>query len=61
MSKIPKKLPTFIVKCSWRATAITLKVEAKDEQAAWDRAAKMVMRMEGGQGCHEIQILRRMN
>lgn len=38
-----------------------LRIVAKDEQDAWDRAAKQVMRMEGGQGCHEIQILKRMD
>lgn len=57
MAKVPEKIPEWIVKCSWRATAIRLKIRAKDEQEAWDKASKQVLRMEGGQWCHEIEVL----
>lgn len=54
---IPQSYPTFLVKCMWRSTAVTLKIRAKDELGAWDIAAKQVKRMFGGMSCLEIKIL----
>lgn len=56
MRNIPKSYPTFRVKCLWRATSITLKIQAKDELAAWDQAAKQVKKMFGGIGCLDIEV-----
>lgn len=55
--QLPTSYPTFLVKCVWRATALKLKIKAKDEDAAWDQAAKLVKKMEGGLGCLEIKVL----
>jgi translation elongation factor EF-1beta len=57
MSKVPEVLPTFLVKAMWRATAIKMKVVAKDEEDAWDKAAKLVKKMEGGSSCIEIKVM----
>ena len=56
-TKIPASWPTYTVKCMWRATAITLRIRAKDRDAAWDKASKMVMKMFGGMGCLDIKVL----
>ena len=55
--KLPEQWPTFLIKCLWRGTSLTLRLQAKDEEDAWDRAAKKVMRMEGGSRCLEIKVL----
>lgn len=55
-TKLPSKLPVYLVKCSWRATAVTLKIQAKDEGEAWDKASKKVMKMLGGQWCQDIEV-----
>ena len=56
-TKLPKSWPTWLVKCSWRGTAIKLKVVAKDSDDAWDKASKLVKRMEGGMSCEDITVL----
>lgn len=55
--KVPEKFPEWIVKCSWRATSKKIKVRAKDSEEAWDKAAKAVLRMEGGNCCMEIEVI----
>lgn len=58
-SKAPPDWPTYVVKCSWDATAMTIKVKAKDEADAKERAWKLVARMEGGMSCLNVDVLRR--
>lgn len=58
-SKLPSKWPTFLVKAAWRGTAIILRIQAKDEEAAWTRASKQVFKMFGGISCLDIQVLKR--
>lgn len=55
-TKVPPKLPTFIAKCVWDATSVSIKVDAKNEVAAWDSAWKKVSRMEGGDHCLKVVI-----
>lgn len=57
MTTLPKKYPTFLVKASWRATAIKFYVVAKNEDDAWNKASRMVKRMFGGLSCEEIKVL----
>jgi len=59
--KIPKAWPTFLIKCSWRATSLTLRIQARDENEAWTRASKKVMKMFGGISCLDIQIMKRVD
>lgn len=58
MANVPHRFPLFLVKCSWRATALHLKVNAKDAEDAWEKAARQVKRMFGGLGCEEITVIR---
>lgn len=51
----------FLVKASWRATAILLKIDAKDEEEAMVKAAKKVLKMEGGVHCTNIELIRQFN
>src|SRR4051812_18199414 len=55
--KVPVKFPTWLCKCIWDATAIKLKIEAKDEASAWDSAWKKVARTEGGDSCLRVVVL----
>ena len=60
-TKIPSSWPTFLVKASWRGTSITLRIPAKDEDDAWTKASKKVMKMLGGISCLDIQITKRID
>lgn len=58
MSKaLPSEYPVWLVKASWRSTAVKIYVKAKDELHAWDRASKQVKKMLGGMACADIQVL----
>ena len=57
MNKLPKSWPTFLVKAVWRGTSLKLKVRAKDEDDAWERASKIVKRMQGGISCLELIVM----
>lgn len=54
--RIPKKFPTWLCKAMWDATAITMKVVAKDELDAWDKAWKQVSRTFGGDSCLRVIV-----
>lgn len=56
-SKVPPKLPEWVVKASWDATSMKFKVYAKNEVDAWNRAWKRVSRMEGGDSCLKVVVL----
>lgn len=56
-SKLPKRLPTYIIKAMWDATALKLKVEARDESEAIEKAWMKVSKMEGGMSCLDISII----
>lgn len=55
--RLPAVYPVWAVKCVWHSTAITIKVRAKTEEDAWNRAASQVKRMEGGMSCLELRVL----
>jgi len=57
VSKLPKSYTTFIVKASWDATSIKLKIEARDEVAAVDKAWMKVSKMEGGMNCLSVRVI----
>lgn len=40
----------------WRSTSLSLIVEAIDEEAAWQQAARYVRKMLGGMSCLEIKV-----
>ena len=52
-------LPLWRVKAMWRATSVTLLINAEDEEAAWDKGWKHVARMQGGDMCMELKVLGR--
>lgn len=54
-----KKVPRWLVKAMWAATAVKFKVYAKDEAGAWDCAWKQVSKMFGGDSCLRVIVLRR--
>lgn len=49
--------PLYRVKAMWRATSVVMLVEARDEEAAWDKAWKRIARTEGGDMCLEVKVL----
>ena len=55
--KVPASWPTFIVKCSWRGTSLKLKIPARNPDMAWDKASKLVKKMQGGITCMEISVI----
>lgn len=55
--KLPPTWPTYLCKCMWRNTAITIKIQARDEDHAWDLAWKRVAKQEGGMSCLEVKIV----
>ena len=55
--KVPPKFPTFVCKASWAGTSKKLLIQAKDEEAAWDRAWKQIAREEGGDLCLRVEVL----
>ncbi len=48
----------WLVKCAWVATAVFIKVHGRDEEDAWEQAAKRVKKMEGGLHCLDIIVIR---
>lgn len=58
-SKAPNPWPTWLVKAMWDSTAMKIKVVAKNEIDAKERAWKQVARMEGGLYCLNVTVLRR--
>lgn len=52
------KLYRYVYKASWRATALKFWVEARDEEHAYKKAARLVTRMEGGMCCLDLELLR---
>lgn len=48
---------TYVFKVLWRATSISLKVRAKNYDAALKMAESQVMRMEGGNGVMGIEFI----
>lgn len=48
----------WLFKAVWRATALTFKVEAKNEKHAWKRAQTQVLRMQGARACEDIVLIR---
>lgn len=50
-------LKTYRLKARWRGTAITIHIAAKDEDEAMKKAAKKVLKMEGGVRCMDIELL----
>lgn len=61
MVKVPPKLTTFICKCVWPNTAVKLLVDAKDESDAWDKTWRKVSKMEGGDSCLKVVVVRQTN
>ena len=55
--KLPSRYPTWLVKAIWRGTSLKLKIVARDEQEAWDKASNQVKRMQGGISCLELKVL----
>ena len=53
--------PLWLVKAMWQGTAIHIQVPAKDEDDAWEQAAKRVKKMEGGLHCLDLKVLRRIS
>lgn len=41
----------------WRGTALSMIVEAADEEKAWRKAAREVKRNLGGECCLELKVL----
>ncbi len=56
-SKLPASWPIFLVKCSWRGTSLKLKIQARNPDMAWDKASKLVKKMQGGMTCMDIEVL----
>jgi hypothetical protein len=58
---MPKRLnltyPTYIVKCSWDATSLKLKIPARNEEEAHEKAWMKVSRMEGGMSCQRVEVV----
>ena len=54
---IPASWPTFVLKCAWDATAVRIKVRARDGNEAIDRAWKQMRKTEGGDKCLNITIV----
>ena len=48
----------FLFKAAWRGTALRFWIDAVDEKDAAERAAKYVMRMEGGVRCLDLELLK---
>ena len=48
----------YLYKAAWRATSIKFWVSAMDEDQAWKRAERTVMRMEGGIHCMGLELMR---
>lgn len=55
----PKK-HVYLLRARWRATALDLRITAKDEDEAMMKAEKQVIRMEGGTRCSEIIFIRQL-
>lgn len=39
---------TYVLKCQWHSTAMTLKVDATSEWAAHAKAGKIIRKLDGG-------------
>jgi hypothetical protein len=52
-----KSLATFIIKASWDATSVKLKIEARTEAQAVDKAWMKVSKMEGGMSCLSVECI----
>lgn len=50
------KKKTWVFKCDWDATSVTIKVEATNEKQAEYKAWGYVSRKEGGDGCQRITL-----
>lgn len=50
------KMHTYLVKCEWRATALLLLIEAKNELQAWHKGWGKVSRMQGGDDCLKVIV-----
>jgi hypothetical protein len=51
---------TWLVKASWRATALKFIVEAGNAKQALMKAEGRVFRMEGGVFCHEVKLVKQL-
>lgn len=56
----PKKsvYPTWVCRARWAATALNILVIAKNEEEAYDKACKRILRAEGGIRCLGVEVLR---
>ncbi len=55
---MPKlNLSTYIIKASWDSTALKLKIEAKNEAQAIDKAWMKVSKLEGGMSCQRVECI----
>jgi hypothetical protein len=57
-TKVPKKLPIFLVKASWRSTACEYKIPAKNASEAKERMWKQIAKTEGGDSCYEVVVIK---
>lgn len=48
----------WLCKASWRGTALHFYVEAKDEEAAWVKAANQVKKQMGAETCLDITVVK---
>lgn len=57
-TKIPKKLPLFLVKAEWQGTATLYKINGKNEVDAKDRMWRQIARTEGGDSCLKVTVIK---
>lgn len=52
-----RKRKRYLFKAEWRGTALRFWVEARNEAEAEEKAAKKVMKMEGGMSCMGLRLI----
>lgn len=60
-TKIPKKLPVWLVKAMWAGTAVKMRISARNEIDAWNAAWKKVAKLDGGDMCLNVVVEKRVN
>lgn len=58
MKQAKPKRHRYLYKASWRGTALRFFVEAHNEDEAERKAARQVMRMQGGISCLGLELVR---
>lgn len=47
----------WLIKASWRATALKFHVRARTQEEAWEKGKNYILRKQGGTSCLEIVVL----